>query len=221
MKRAWKKCTHSTIARWRLCILIIAKKPSKLLLEKHTSFLPAIERVMFVVSSYSVAMMLSLTKVHPERISRAVLLVPSGIAHGPMPRILLNMAIPFMKYYFHPDRKALQGIMDTMVSDGDDLWREFLDVMMTCYKMEMRPPREYKKAELSGFTSPILLIASPEDVFFPDYKVFPRADRIFSGEIRKMKITGKHLPSEKTMVDVCEAILEFDPAFHSAKESGI
>jgi hypothetical protein len=55
------------------------------------------------------------------------------------------------------------------------------------------------------------LIASPEDVFFPDYKVFPRADRIFSGEIRKMKITGKHLPSEKTMDDVCEAILEFDP----------
>jgi len=169
-----------------------------------------IDRVMFVVSSYSCAMMLSLAKVHPDRISKAVLLVPSGIAHGPMHKIMWDMAIPFMKYYFRPSRKALQGIMDTMVSEGDDMWREFLDLMMTCYKMEMRPPREFTKAELSGFNSPILLIASSEDVFFPDNKVFPRADQIFPGPIRKMRISGKHLPSARTMADVCKAIVAFD-----------
>lgn len=80
-----------------------------------------LDKVMFVVSSYSSAMMLSLAKVHPERVSKAVLLVPSGIAHGPLPTIIWNMSIPFIKYYFHPSRKALEGIMDTMVTDGDDM----------------------------------------------------------------------------------------------------
>ena len=172
---------------------------------------------MFVVSSYSSAMMLSLAKVHPERISKAVLLVPSGIAHGPLPTIIWNMSIPFIKYYFHPSRKALEGIMNTMVTDGDDMWCEFLDLMMTSYKMEMRSPREYKKDELSNFTAPVLIIASSEDIFFPDYKVFPKADRIFAGRIEKMKITGKHLPSQKTMAEVCKAIIAFDNKYMMSK----
>lgn len=169
-----------------------------------------LDNVMFVVSSYSSAMMLSLAKVHPERISKAVLLVPSGIAHGSLTTIIWNMSIPFIKYYFHPERKTLEGIMNTMVTEVDDIWCEFLDLMMTSYKMEMRPPREYRKNELLNFTAPVLIIASSEDVFFPDYKVFAKADKIFAGKIEKMKITGKHLPSQKTMGEVCKAIIDFD-----------
>ena len=169
-----------------------------------------IDKAMFIVSSYSSAMFLSLAKVYPERISKAILLVPSGIAHGDMLPIIWNMSIPFIKYYLHPTKKTLEGIMNTMVTEGDDLWCEFLDLMMSSYKMEMRSPREYKKHELSNFTAPVLIIASSEDVFFPDYKVFPKADVVFAGKIQKMKITGKHLPSQKTMADVCKAIINFD-----------
>lgn len=172
------------------------------------------DKAMFIVSSYSSAMLLSLAKVYPEKISKAVLLVPSGIAHGPMLPIICSMSIPFIKYYLFPAKKTLEDIMDTMVTAGDDLWCEFLDLMMSSYKMEMRAPREYKKDELSNFTSNLLIIASSEDVFFPDYKVFPKADKVFSGKIEKMKITGKHLPSQKTMSEVCEAIIGFDKSSH-------
>ena len=169
-----------------------------------------IDRIMFVVSSYSASMTLALAKDYPEKISKAVLLVPSGIAHGPILPIMWNMSIPFMKYYISPSPKTLKGIMDTMVSEGDDIWCEFLDLMMSSYKMEMRAPREYKKDELANFTSPILVIASSDDVFFPDVAVFPTADKIFAGEVKKMRISGKHLPSQKTMADVCKAIVDFD-----------
>lgn len=172
------------------------------------------DKAMFIVSSYSSAMLLSLAKVYPEKISKAVLLVPSGIAHGAMLPIIWSMSIPFIKYYLFPAKKTLEGIMNTMVTAGDDLWCEFLDLMMSSYKMEMRAPREYKKDELSNFTSSLLIIASSEDVFFPDYKVFPKADKVFSGKIEKMKITGKHLPSQKTMSEVCEAIIGFDKSSH-------
>jgi len=169
-----------------------------------------IDNIMFVVSSYSAAMMLSLATVHPERITKAALLVPSGIARGPLLPIMWSMSIPFMKYYFRPSEKALQGIMDTMVSEGDALWCEFLDLMMSSYKMEMRPPKFFRKEELTRFTAPLLIIASSEDVFFPDVAVFSKADKMFAGEITKMNIPGKHLPAPQTMADVCKAIVDWD-----------
>ena len=55
-----------------------------------------------------------------------------------------------------------------------------------------------------------MIIASSEDVFFPDVAVFSKADKMFAGKVSKMKISGKHLPSQKTMVEVCRAIVDFD-----------
>ena len=58
---------------------------------------------------------------------------------------------------------------------------EFFDIMMSSYKMEMKPPREYKAKELDSFTSPLLIIASDRDIFFPADKVFAKAERSLKG----------------------------------------
>lgn len=168
-----------------------------------------LEKISFVVSSYSSAMMLSLAKVAPERIDKAMLLVPSGIAHGAIGPMISKMAIPFMKYYFKPSKAALSGIMDVMVSEGDDLWCEFLDLMMSSYKMEMRAPKEYSRHELEKFSSPVIIFASNDDVFFPANKVFAKAEQLFTGELETHLIEGKHLPAEDTMRFVCDKTIEF------------
>lgn len=169
-----------------------------------------INQAMFVVSSYSSAMMLSLAKFAPNRIQKAVLIVPSGIAHGPLLPIISRMSIPFIKYYIHPSSKSLEGIMNTMISDHDVLWEEFMSLMMFGYKMEMRPPREYKKKELQSFHAPVFVIASKNDVFFPADRVFPKAKSLLQGTIYRMTIEDKHLPSEHTMNEVCKRIVLFD-----------
>lgn len=168
-----------------------------------------IKEIPFVVSSYSSAMMLSLASVHPERISKAALIVPSGIAHGSILPIISKMAIPFIKYYYKPSESTLDGITNVMVSDKDKLWNEFFELMMSSYKMEMRPPKEYKTKELINFKSPVIIFASDEDIFFPANKVFKKADSLFQVKPQKQLITGKHLPSKSTMVDVCEHIYNF------------
>lgn len=168
-----------------------------------------INKIPFVVSSYSSAMMLSLAKVHPEKISKAALIVPSGIAHGKILPIISKMAIPFIKYYHKPSKSTLQGITEVMVSDNDKLWNEFFELMMSSYKMEMRPPKEYKRKELNNFKSPVIIFASDEDIFFPANKVFKKADSLFQIKPQKYNISGKHLPSNSTMVDICEKIYHF------------
>ena len=167
------------------------------------------ERTAFVVSSYSSAMFLSFAKMYPENVRSALLLVPSGIAHGSVLPMMGKMVVPFMKYYFSPSVKTLDAVIEFMGGKGDPVWREFFDIMMSSYKMEMRPPREYKKREMISFKAPLLIIASEKDIFFPAGRVFRRAREIFAGPVTTIEIDSKHLPSDEIMVDVCKRTIEF------------
>ena len=111
--------------------------------------------------------------------------------------------------YLNPSEKTLNAVIDTMGGESDEVWREFFDLMMSSYKMELKAPKEYKKEELASFCSPLLIIASEKDIFFPAGKVFARAGEIFKGPISTVEIDSKHLPSEEAMKDICRQTLEF------------
>ncbi|MCR4787369.1 MAG: FHA domain-containing protein [Lachnospiraceae bacterium] len=167
------------------------------------------DEISFAVSSYSSAMFLSFAKRYPKRVKSALLLVPSGIAHGPILPMMGKMVVPFLKYYLRPSEKTLDAVIETMGGKGDPVWREFFDLMMSSYKMEMKPPREYTKYELASFKAPLLIIASENDIFFPAKKVFRKAKEIFTGPVSTYKIDSKHLPSDETMIYVCKRTEEF------------
>ncbi|MBR5401431.1 MAG: alpha/beta fold hydrolase [Treponema sp.] len=176
------------------------------------------EKISFVVSSYSSAMFLSFAWRFPERVKSALLLVPSGIAHGPILPMLGKMVVPFIKYYSKPSEKTLDAVIETMGGKGDEIWREFFDLMMSSYKMEMKPPKEYTKKELATFKSPLLIMASPNDIFFPANKVFSKAKKIFTGPVTTVEIDSKHLPSDEVMVEVCQRAKEFFEMNENLKE---
>ncbi len=167
------------------------------------------DKISFVVSSYSSAMFLSFAKSYPEMVDKALLLVPSGIAHGPVMPMIGRMVVPFIKYYFRPTEKGLNEVIRCMGGKGDEAWRRFFDLMMSGYKMEMRPPKEYKREELNCIRSSLLIIASDNDIFFPADRVFKKAREIFDCPLHFVKIKSKHLPSEKVMIKVCNKTTEF------------
>ena len=173
-----------------------------------------VDKIAFAVSSYSAAMFLSFAKSYPERVDRALLLVPSGIAHGPVLPMIGKMAVPFLKYYLKPSEKTLDAVIEVMGGKGDALWREFLDLMMSSYKMEMKPPKEYTAGELRSFKAPLLVCASEKDIFFPADRVVPKARAVFRGPVATMRIDSLHLPSEEVMDDVCDRAA----VFFSSKE---
>lgn len=168
-----------------------------------------IDKIPFVVSSYSAAMLLSLAQIAPERIEKAALVNPSGIAHGSLMPIVRKMTVPMIKYYFVQSDRSFKNIIKLMASEDDAQMEEFFKLMMSSYKMEMKPPREFNKEDIKRFSSPVILFASDDDIFFPADKVFPRAKAIFNDQPKLYKIKGNHLPSSDTMSFVCERIHEF------------
>ena len=142
-------------------------------------------------------------------VDRSLLLVPSGIAHGPILPMITRMVIPFIKHYFTPSAGTLDAVISTMGGNGDDDWREFFDIMMSSYKIEMKPPKEYKARELESFSAPLQIIASSKDIFFPADRVFDKAGKIFKGHVTTAYIDTLHLPSEDAMIDICRQTAEF------------
>ena len=60
----------------------------------------------------------------------------------------------------------VDDVIETLGGESDDIRREFFDLMMSCYKMELKGPKEYRKEELNSFEAPLLIIASGKDIFF-------------------------------------------------------
>ena len=168
-----------------------------------------VEKISFVVSSYSASMMLSFAKYHPEMVDSSLLLVPSGIAHGPFAPMIGKMIVPFVKYYFKPSKDTLDAVINTLGGESDDTWREFFDLMMSSYKMELKAPKEYQKEELAKLDAPLLIVASVNDIFFPADRVFSRSKEIFKGNITFAKIDSKHLPGKEAMDDICAQTIDF------------
>jgi pimeloyl-ACP methyl ester carboxylesterase len=156
------------------------------------------DQAAFVTSSYSAGILLQVACLAPERISRAALHVPSGIAHGSLLPIVTKLMLPWMMYRLRPSQAGLQKAFLPMMTELNEEFLAYTDMMLRHYKMVMEPPREMKEDEIKGLQVPVLVIAAKKDIFFPASKVIPRARRLF-GNLEVDEIEGNHLSSRKTL----------------------
>lgn len=167
------------------------------------------ERIPFVTSSYGASIVLQTAAAVPRRILGAALVVPSGIAHGPVLPMMYKLVLPWMLYGLSPSRERLLQAFEPMMTEVNEGFLAFTDAMLRHVRMEMRAPRELSRQELIGFTSPALVIAARDDIFFPADRVLARAHQILPNLVASECIDGKHLPSKQTFERVNEIIAAF------------
>ncbi|MBW9153497.1 alpha/beta fold hydrolase [Clostridium estertheticum] len=168
-----------------------------------------LKSVPFVTSSFSSGLLLQVAAIAPERISKAVLHVPSGIAHGPILPMITKLIIPWLIYMLFPNRNRLISAFAPMMTENNEDFLEFADVMLRTYKMELRGPREVSKKELKDFIAPTFVISAKDDIFFPADRVIPKSKTIFQNLLKIERIDGGHLSSKKTLECVNNKIIEF------------
>lgn len=168
----------------------------------------SLESVAFVTSSYSSGILLQTASFAPERISQAILHVPSGIAHGPiMP--MMKIIVQWLTYPVFPKRDRLIKAFQSMVTETNEDFLEFCDAMLRDYRIELRGPKEFTKEELKNFKAPTFVIAAKDDIFFPANKVIPKAKYVIQNLTKIECIDGGHLSSKETLEHVNNEIIEF------------
>jgi pimeloyl-ACP methyl ester carboxylesterase len=169
-----------------------------------------LERVPFVGLSYGAGITLRVAGRTPERIARAVLVSPSGLVRGSLPRMLGEVALPMVMYRLSPGEGRLRRAVRPLLSEEDDLLERQIGAVYRHVKLDPDLPRKATGAELARFDSPTMVFAAENDVFFPGEAVIKRAREIIPNLASAELLRGcRHIPSRRALARVNEEIERF------------
>lgn len=135
----------------------------------------------FMAGSYGAGILLRAAAVVPERISAAVVMIPSGLVSIPMKTMLFELLIPLMLYQLVPSREGLIRILRPMFVGEpiDEVVIETTEAVFQHVHIEAEMPRNVTRDELARFTAPVLVLAAERDRLFPARQVLARAPQVF------------------------------------------
>lgn len=133
--------------------------------------------------------------VAPTRVDHLVLVVPAGLARGPIFKSIVRLALPLRRYLREPTEANLRRFADAQTTMWDDDWGPYLGDAVRSFRMDLRPPPLAKPTELAGFTGPTMVLAAADDIHFPGPATLARARRVFAGLAVAELLPGcKHMP---------------------------
>jgi pimeloyl-ACP methyl ester carboxylesterase len=135
------------------------------------------ESVACLAVSFSGGILLSLAAYNPERIKKAILIVPSGIVFGSLFALMFEMGLPLIRYQLQPNRDNLLAVLKpygpTICNDEDFI--DFCEVCFTHLKMDIPNPPLLSKEALKAFHAPTMVFAAENDNLYPGIKLVSRA----------------------------------------------
>ena len=173
-----------------------------------------LERAPLVGLSYGAAIAIRTMGVAPERVSKAALVCPAGIAASPFVRILLEIGPPTLLYRLRPTEERLRRAAMVLFTEPCDpafgpAVRQ-LGAALRHLRLDADLPRMATEEELRGFGGPVAVFASEHDALFPARAVLPRARGIFHDLALAEVLEGcRHVPSMAVLGRVNERILAF------------
>lgn len=143
--------------------------------------------------SFGGGVLAKLICIAPEKVEKAVLVVPAGISNA-MPISSVKMMIPLLQYRMTKKEKYLFKTALYMALHEDVLDRDTLDIVKDSFdnvKTKVGMPTNIKGHKLSEYNSPTFVIASEKDCLFPAEKVLARAKQIFTNcKVYELKDSG-------------------------------
>lgn len=169
-----------------------------------------IERVPFIGVSYGAGITLRVAGRTPELVSRAVLVSPSGLVRGPIPRMLREVVLPMVLYRASPNGARLQRATKPLLSEEDELLERQIGAVYRRVRLDSDLPRAATKDELARFDAPTMVFAAEDDVFFPGEPVIERAREIIPNLVHAGLLrASRHIPSSEDFARINEEAERF------------
>ena len=166
-------------------------------------------RVPLVGISYGAGLILRLAGLAPERIDKAVLVSPAGIALGPIWPMIKETALPALLYRASPNQKRLLRAARPILTDLEEPYVRQLGLVYRHVRLDRELPRAATGEELAGYESPTLLFAAENDLFFPAERVIPRAGEIIPNLETEILPGSRHVPSREAFARINDRTTAF------------
>jgi pimeloyl-ACP methyl ester carboxylesterase len=160
--------------------------------------------------SYGAGILLNLAGYAPQKIGKAVLVVPSGFAPPPMIDLMTRMAFPMMMYRLTRKRSWLVSSLTAMYPEPDENVVAVTGAIFENVKIEAQMPRSIRPEDLKDFHAPTLVLAAEKDVLFPAAVVIRRARQVVPNLVAAEVIAGStHYLPEDQWAALCARIQRF------------
>ena len=163
-----------------------------------------------MASSYGAGILLNAAAYAPERISKAVVLIPSGLVSIPWWTMLFELLLPLVVYRLAPNRERLLRVLRPMFLENP-IPADVIEITEAVFEhvyIEPEMPRNVTREEMTAFNAPALVIAAENDHLFPAPKVVSRAERVFQNLVAAEIISGsphyipdRFLPAVNARID--------------------
>ena len=129
-------------------------------------------------TSYGGGILLNLAATAPEKIGKAILMVPAGLTSPPMGPMMSKIVFPMLMYMTTHREKWLRKTVSAMGNHPEEEIFKITGKVFDHVKMEAAMPRNVSSDELKAFTAPTLVLAAENDIYFPARLVLQRARAI-------------------------------------------
>jgi pimeloyl-ACP methyl ester carboxylesterase len=139
------------------------------------------EKIICMGESFGGGILAKLMCISPEKIKKAILLVPAGIYNASKSKLILSMGVPMMMYMVTKKEKWFEKAFLPMTTNGEPIDNETLEMIRTSFhhvKVNPNMPSNIEKENIKNYHAPTLLLAGENDVLFPGEKVIKRAMEI-------------------------------------------
>lgn len=168
-----------------------------------------LERAAFAGISFGGGILLDLAAYAPERISRAVLIVPAGIATASSPHLLIHLFAPWSLYRLIPSRNRLIRVIRPIMSEFEEPVLEFFDTIIHHVNWIQIPPGPFTIEDLKHFAAPTLLFLARDDIFVPFDQAYIWSKQIIPNLTTIEILDGPHIPTRKMLTYINERIQGF------------
>lgn len=169
-----------------------------------------IKSAAFVGVSYGAYLLQRLIAYAPQRIQKAIFVVPSGFANGSILPSITKLMLPLNKFNKSKKEEDLINFMDAFYETKDDYSKAFQRAVLLGVHMDMRRPPLISTRDTKDFDAPVYILGVDNDIFFPIQKVIKKANKVFKASPTvKILPNAKHVPDQKDYAKIEEIILGF------------
>jgi len=160
-------------------------------------------KVNIIAASYGGFLLSDLLRTDPNKVNKAIFLVPAGFANGSPWSSIRQVSIPMIKYNLTGNEKDLYKFMSAFYSEikSDDI--EFQKSLLKGVNLDLRRPPLAKENEFSDFNGKVYYMGVEDDIFFPVEQSLKKLKQAFTTLTDSYILQGaKHIPATRHNQDI-------------------
>lgn len=169
-----------------------------------------LQKANFIGVSYGAFLLQKLMTHFPDKIEKAIFVVPGGLANGAFFASMFKLFLPLTRFMITKKDADLRKFMEPFYDTKDEHAVTMQRNLLLGVKMDYRKPPLLTEKDVEKLDAPVYAIVADDDVFFPGDKTLERCKAVFKNFAGSHTLkNSKHMPEKQTFAEIENKIREW------------